>query len=198
MNNNIKSVVAKAIKPTLVSVCLLAAGAAHAGKSLIGDESSLSFITSKNSAVTEVHSFKTLTGKIDDKGMVKVSIDLASVDTAIPIRDERMQKFLFETTKFTQATFTADVAGVLKDVKKSGSAKASVSGELSLHGKSVPVSFDVLAVKTDDGILVSTLRPTLVKASDFDLVAGVEKLRELANLKSINPVVPTNFVLVFK
>jgi polyisoprenoid-binding protein YceI len=197
MNNNIKNFVSKIAKPVVMGACLLAATATQAGMSLVGDESTFSFITSKNATVTEIHSFKTITGDISDAGVATVNIDLASVDTAIAIRDERMQKLLFETTEFTKATFTADVVGVLKDLKKSGSVKTVVTGELSLHGQSVPVSFDVLAVQSGDSVFVSTLKPTLIQAGDFDLTAGVEKLREIAGLQSINPVVPASFVLMF-
>ena len=198
MNNNLKNIIAKTIKPALISACLVAASAAHAGMTLVGEQSNLAFITSKNSAVTEVSSFKTLTGDISDKGVAKVVIDLASVDTAIPLRDERMQTFLFETSKFTEATFTANVSSVLKEVKDSGSATATITGELSMHGQTVSIAFDVLALESKGGIVVTTTKPALVKAADFNLVSGVEKLRELAGLNAINPNVPTSFVLTFK
>lgn len=59
---------------------------------LQGDQSSINFVSVKANAVAEVSQFKKVAGTIDKQGNVKLSIDLASVDTGISIRDERMKK----------------------------------------------------------------------------------------------------------
>ncbi|GAB2189211.1 YceI family protein [Sessilibacter sp. MAH1] len=182
----------------LGAAALLSASLASAEMSLDKGLSQLTFLTTKNSAVTEAHTFKNIVGTISDDGKVTVDIDLTSVDTAIAIRDERMQNILFETAKFATATFTADVSAVLAEVNQKSIAKATVEGELSLHGKTVPVTFDVLANEMETGVVVSTLKPTMIKADQFDLLAGVQQLQEIAKLNSITPVVPTSFVLTFK
>ena len=49
----------------------------------------------------------------------------------------------------------------------------------------------------DDGIQATTLKPVIVIANSFDLVRGVEALREVAGLPSISNAVPVSFTVVF-
>ena len=42
-----------------------------------------------------------------------------------------------------------------------------------------------------------TLEPLILRASEFGLLPGLENLRKLAGLKSINPSVPVSAVLIF-
>lgn len=42
-----------------------------------------------------------------------------------------------------------------------------------------------------------TLEPLILNANDFGLLPGLEGLRKFAKLKSINPTVPVNAVLIF-
>ena len=44
---------------------------------------------------------------------------------------------------------------------------------------------------------VVTLEPLVLGAEDFGLLPGLETLRKFAKLKSINPSVPVNAVLIF-
>jgi len=55
----------------------------------------------------------------------------------------------------------------------------------------------VIAVTTDDKLVVSSKNPIMIQASDFGLVAGIQKLQELAKLPSIATAVPVSFVLTF-
>ncbi len=48
-----------------------------------------------------------------------------------------------------------------------------------------------------DRVLISTLKPIIVNASNVALAEGVEKLREIAGLPSISNAVPVTFVLQF-
>lgn len=173
------------------------ANAAMADMSLDGERSSLAFTSTKNGAITEVHQFTDLTGSITKAGNAEVTIDLISVATGIDIRDERMRKLLFNTDQFGKATFTANVAELLKSVKESKSQIATLAGELSLHGKSQPLSVEVLVTRGKKSWVVSTVKPVVINAADYDLSGGVEKLREIAKLKTISPMVPVTFVLTF-
>jgi hypothetical protein len=56
----------------------------------------LSFVSTKAGAVAEVHRFTSLRGGIDARGNVAIAIFLRSIDTLMPIRDERMRELLFE------------------------------------------------------------------------------------------------------
>jgi hypothetical protein len=44
-------------------------------------------------------------------------------------------------------------------------------------------------------LLVNSVKPVIIKAVDFNLVKGIEKLRQLAGLPSISTTVPVSFVL---
>jgi len=46
-------------------------------------------------------------------------------------------------------------------------------------------------------VQVHSLQPVIVRAVDFDLLKGIEKLAELANLPSIAKAVPVEVLLVF-
>lgn len=49
----------------------------------------------------EVNHFETVRGTVKQDGTVAISIDLASVETTIDIRNERMMKFVFGATQAT-------------------------------------------------------------------------------------------------
>jgi polyisoprenoid-binding protein YceI len=174
-------------------------GAVFAGWQLDSERSSVQFITVKNSAVAESHSFADVSGAIDDVGKVTLSIGLDSVETLIPIRNERIREFLFETADFATADITATVDNtVLETAAAEGVVSQDITITLSLHGVSKTIVVAVILVGSDSGTLLAvTASPILVNAADFALDGGVEKLRELASLKSISTAVPVTFQLQF-
>jgi len=174
--------------------------AAHAGWSLDNDSSQLNFVSVKADKVAEVHTFKTLSGKVDDAGYVEIAIDLTSVDTNIAIRDERMKEFLFETERFAVAVLTAQVdADAVAELAVGSTQALSVEGELTLHGQSEPVTLALNVVRLSDSeLLAISSQPVIINAGSFDLADGVEKLREIAGLPSISTAVPVTFSLTFK
>ena len=96
----------------LKAVCagsLFAAMCANAATqhTLILEKSSLNFLSTKNTHVTEKHSFDTFSGTLTKAGELSIEIDLSSVNTIIPIRNERMRKMLFAVSDFPTATFSA-------------------------------------------------------------------------------------------
>lgn len=172
---------------------------AQASWTLNGDESTLSFISTKAVNVAEVHKFTTLTGSVDDTGNVGISIALASVDTGIEIRDDRMREMLFDTANYSSATMTAQVNMTMLNELSSGESKAmAVEGELALHGQSTLMTFEVVVARMSDGnLLVMSQKPVVINAPLFNLADGVEALREVAGLPSISAAVPVSFVLSF-
>lgn len=164
------------------------------------DQSSLNFVSIKNGNTAENHRFAELEGKVANSGQVTVGVHLASVDTKIPIRDERMQEMLFDTKKTPMAEITArvDIAG-FEQMKEGAIANKDVNLTLSLHGKSMDYDILMQVVKLASGdIAVSTEQPLLVKAEDFGLAGGIEALREIAGLSSIATAVPVTANLVFR
>jgi polyisoprenoid-binding protein YceI len=180
-----------------IALASVFAQAASTELMLDNDRSSLAFTTTKNGTVTEVHNFGQLAGRVTKDGSAAVEIDLVSVATGIDLRDERMREFLFKTSEFGKAVFSANVSDILMSVKKSSSKTFEITGKLSLHGTEQTVTANVLVTRGKKMWVISTAKPILIKADDFDLGPGVEKLRELAKLTTISKIVPVSFVLTF-
>ncbi|WP_211355854.1 YceI family protein [Colwellia echini] len=172
---------------------------ASANWSLDSEQSSVNFISIKKDTIAEVHHFNQLTGSVNDKNIATVAIDLNSVSTAIEIRDERMKTVLFETETFPLATITTDIT--LDEVNASPVGTVTVQNvdlALTLHGETKSYSTQLQIFKNNkDTLVVNTTAPIIVNASDFKLLAGIEKLRELAGLSSIASAVPVTATLVF-
>lgn len=166
---------------------------------LVNDKSQFNFVTTKKNSATEVHQFTQLKGAISPKGKVNLTIDLSSVETNIPIRNERMQKFLFETNLFPKASFTTSIDNqTIEQLAVGEVARIEVTGEIALHGAKQTVKTQVQVIKlSNNKILVNSLKPIIIQANDFNLVAGVEKLKDLAVLPSISNAVPVTFSLYF-
>lgn len=162
--------------------------------------SSLSFVTTKAVNVSEVHHFRNLSGQVDAQGKATLRIDLASVDTMIPIRDERMREFLFDTARFPEAVLSTQVPlQALKQLKAGELKPLTLDGALELRGVSAPVNTQVDVIRLADGSLqVVSREPVLVNAGDVNLLNGIEKLRELAGLPSIGQSVAVSFQLNFR
>lgn len=169
--------------------------------SLDAKNSNVSFVTIKASEIAEAHHFKTVNGSVAENGSVNIAIDLASVETNIDIRNERMQKFLFEVVDYPTANVTAmlDLSTLEKELEDSNRTRFNLPLELSLHGVKSEIDADVYVTKLgDDQILVETAAPILIHADDFGLLGGVAKLMELAGLDAISPAVPVSVSLIFK
>lgn len=164
---------------------------------LDADASALSFVTIKAANIAETHTFRKLTGNVTNSGAAEVRIALDSVDTAIPIRDERMREFLFDTARFPIATVTAAI-DMQRILGQAQIAPVTITGSVDMAGSTVPLEMDLAVARVGaDRVVVSTRRPVLIQAASLQLVAAVEKLRELAGLDAISQAVPVTFVLVF-
>jgi polyisoprenoid-binding protein YceI len=184
---------------TAAALTLLFSATAQAGWKLDNDNSTVSFISTKAINVAEVHDFGQLSGSVDDSGQVKVAIDLASVDTSIELRDERMREMLFQTDQYSLSTVTAKVdADALNALQAGQSVRMAVEGMVSLHGESRPVPMHVVVTRSGaHSLLVTSEKPVIINAPEFKLGEGVEALREVAGLPSISLAVPVSFVLSF-
>ena len=172
--------------------------AAFAQWSLDNEASTLSFVTVKADHVAEVHTFDSLSGSVSNSGAVQVTIELASVNTMIPIRNERMQAMLFETGMFPRAGITANVdASSLGDLSVGEVMSDSIEFSLDLHGTAKTYTAEVQIIRVADGVSVATTKPVLIQAGDHNLITGVEALREVAGLPSISQAVPVSFTLAF-
>ena len=161
--------------------------------------SQVSFVSVKAGDAGEAHHFTRISGKLAADGSATVTIELASVDTMIPVRDERMREMLFETGVFPTATLTTKIdMAALGDIKSGESMDVPASLSLSLRDQKVALSAEMIVARLgDQRLMVSSRKPVIVNAASVDLVNGIEALREVANLPSISKAVPVSFVLTF-
>lgn len=183
----------------LTSTLLILAAPLSYAEWTLSPDSSVKFLSTKNTNITEVHEFTQLSGSVSDKGKAEISIDLTSVETGISIRNERMQSMLFNVSDYTSATVSADLPDTMILALKNGETATSVLPlTLELHGEKKDIEADVLATAAADGhVIVTTQSPVLVNAGEFKLAKGVEALREVAGLDRISTTVPVTFTLLF-
>ena len=166
---------------------------------LDGESSRLSFISSKNGNVSEVQRFLVLHGQVQPDGLARLEVELESINSGIPLRDERMRAELFEIKQFADATVTAKIdLAPIQDLANGAQLELRLPLTVNLHGKQHEYPVELLATRLDERrFQVVTLEPVVLNAADFDLAPGLEKLRNLAGLSAISLSVPVNAVLIF-
>lgn len=182
-------------------LALLAALAlpAHANWYLDNESSRLSFTSTKNADIAEVHRFLVLHGKVDGKGAAEVEVELESVNTGIPLRDERLRDQVFQIRKFPSARITAQL-----DLRPINALAPGAQLELrlpltvQLAGQTHRYNAQLLATRLDDRrFQVVTLEPLVVHAQDFGLAPSFTALRTSAQLSALSLSVPVGAVLIF-
>ena len=167
---------------------------------LVNEESKLNFISIKASNIAEIHSFKKISGNVKENGEAQLSINLASLETLIPIRNERMGNLLFETKIYPSAVFKLEVdleKMLLIDNGKSYEVK--YRGMLGFKNKQFPLLVKLKVTRlSNQSFSVSSLEPLLLNADRLGLSNGVEALRVVAGLPSISKSVPVTFSLMFR
>ena len=158
---------------------------------MLGDSSRIGFVSIKNNSIGENNVFKRVSGSISERGRVSVSVDLSSVETGIGIRNERLQKMLFQVANFPTATIEA----VLSDsqvaaLQAGGDQTESVSVNISLHGKTVSKTAHVSVSASGGDVRVTTTQPIVITAQEFGLEAGVAALQQIAGLNAISRSIP--------
>lgn len=120
----------------------------------------------------------------DLKGVRAVlEVDVASIDSGIGLRDDRLRNVLFETPKFPKARFElsgfrfplGEPAG---DWKKGDLVAVTVSGDLTLHGVTQTLNDVRLDARVEeDGILLTSATPIRLEPRAFGLpVPVLEKI----------------------
>ncbi len=183
----------------LTSTLLILAAPLSFAEWTLSPDSSVKFLSTKNTNITEVHEFTQVSGSVSDQGSAKIAIALSSVETGIEIRNERMQSMLFNVSDYATATVSANLPDTMMLALKNGETATSVLPlTLELHGEKKEVKADILATAAADGhVVVTTQSPILINADDFKLAKGVEALREIAGLDRISTTVPVTFTLLF-
>ncbi len=183
----------------LIFVLIVASAPSMAAWTLNNDASQVSFVSVKAGDAGEVHRFTQITGGLSSNGDATVVIQLASVDTLIPLRDDRMRELLFQTELFPTANLSANIdMAVLNAIEPGESMDMTANLKLDLRNQQVELPAEMIVARLgDDRLMVSSRKPVIVNAASVDLVNGIEALREVANLPSISKAVPVSFVLTF-
>lgn len=183
----------------LLLALLLPGAAAWAQWELDSDRSAVNFVSIKNNSVAEVHSFSSLAGFIGSEGVVQLAIDLDSVETLIPVRNERMRELLFETAMFPAANISAKLTpDQLSAIAGAGVQSVDLPVVIALHGVEKALNISVAATRGTGGSLrVLSTRPLVLNAADFGLEGGVLALQKIAGLIAISNAVPVTLNLLF-
>ncbi|QIK37930.1 YceI family protein [Caldichromatium japonicum] len=183
----------------LIATLAVTAAPASAGWTLDPEHSAITYVSIKSKDIPENNYFHEMRGQIDDRGQATLILMLDSVETLIPIRNERMREILFETANYKEATLKAQVDPKLFSELAPGQVKRlAAEGQLSLRGQTQNLTLSFLVGRLDkDRLMVATAEPVLIQAGKFSLSPAVEKLREIAGLPSISEAVPVTFVGTF-
>jgi polyisoprenoid-binding protein YceI len=161
--------------------------------------SRLSYVSIKAGEVAEANRFDTLSGTVAEDGTASLDIDLASVNTGVDIRNERMREIFFGVAENPKATVTAKLdpaafAGLAVGQSLTRPLKASVT----IKGASSDVETEVLVTRVaEDRVTVVPTAPVIISTDMFGLTDELGELRALAQLPSITPAVPVAFSLAF-
>lgn len=202
-NNSISRALTQLTKAFKISCALMVGFLFHsqafAEWQLDNENSSFSYVSSKVSAVSEVNHFKQLSGLIDDNGNASLQIDLASVETAVEVRNQRVRDILFQVADFPAASVSLHVdSEQLAELASGESFNDEFSFSLSLHGIDADLTADLSVIKlTNNQLQIQLVSPLIIDAQDFNLASGVEELKEIAGLASINNNVIVDFSLRF-
>lgn len=207
-----KSIIALVLALTATILVACASGTSgtpfvNTGWVVDGTQSNLNFVTTKAGqagvgGIGEVQTFKRFTGGMDATGQIKLVIDLASVDTGVEIRDERLRTMLWNIKATPQATFTAKLSAenltkLSSDTTGDATSDMDVAGQLELAGQTKPVNAKLRAIRTSGNkIMVVTRAPIIINSNDYGLKAGVEAMREVMNLNFLASTAPVSFSLV--
>ena len=183
----------------LAALALSTTFASQAAWQLEPAQSQLRFVSVKNGTVAEVHKFSQLSGNWADDGKVLVQIPVTTLDTLIPIRNERMLEHVFNAKNFPTISASTQIEPkLLSDLTVGASMQHQTELSLTLLDKtqSLPVQL-TLTKLSNTKIQASTTAPVLVNSPAFQLDAGVRKLQDIAKLNDISLLVPVTFNVEF-
>jgi len=182
---------------TVAALSLMASAAQAKDWTLDGDLSNVSFASIKSDFFGENHSFSDLSGTVSQSGKVELNIGLASIETFIDIRNERIIKHIFKDA--TTATVTAEIdMAELESLDIGDATTLETVGTLSLVGIETELDAQLFVMRlTEDKVMVTTDGMIMLGTEDAGIDAGIDILKDLASLESITRVSPVTLRLVF-
>jgi polyisoprenoid-binding protein YceI len=198
-------VLASSISLVVIAGCSSAPEKAVSAKAWHVDnsQSNISFVTTKAGqagvgGVGEIQSFKKFSGGLDSSGQISFDIELASVDTGVEIRDQRLRTMLWNVAASPKATFAAKLdPAAMNGIEANATRDMDIDGSLTMAGQSKPVAAKLRVARIGGGALMVTTRaPIVINANDYGLKAGVEAMREVMGLNFLASSAPVTFTLV--
>lgn len=167
---------------------------------LDSNNSNLSYGSIKNGFIGESNTFKKISGNIDDNGHINIDIDLASVDTKLELRDQRMRDIVFKVAENATAKLTGDMNLEAHHDQAIGTSKV-IEATIGIELVGQKIDYDVMLTVTrlaENKVMITPHGVIFLDVEDFELADAIEKLRELAGLDTIATVAPMSFYLTFE
>ncbi len=163
------------------------------------ERSAISYLSSKQATVEtpmmfESNLFREFSGTIDG-AQVELVVELDSLDTKVPIRDERVAEHVFLTKQYPQATVSATIDGI----EQISYERKQIAATLTMRGQSHGVQAEVIIERSDPRTLrIQTTTPVLVNANAYGMLDGFATLKQLVGLMQIPMTIPVSLHLVFE
>lgn len=161
--------------------------------------SRLVYVSVKAGEIAENNRFDTLAGNVAADGTASLEIALASVNTGVDIRNERMRDIFFQVADNPTATVTAKLdPAAFAGLAVGQSLLRPLKAQLAIKGIEQEVETEVLVTRASaDRVVVVPTAPVIISTDMFGLTDELGELRALAQLPSITPAVPVTFTLAF-
>lgn len=181
-----------------LSLSLLSTASLANSWQLDSDNSVLNFVSVKNDHVAETHRFTELQGVWEDN-QVTIEIPVVSLDTEIPIRNERMLEHLFKSNDFPIVTAKAALEhSLLLELPVGATLALPLKLNIYIAGETESVATNLqISRLANERFLATTTQPIVINAKAFGFVQGIDTLRELAGLSRIDYSVPVTFSVQF-
>ncbi|PKP66540.1 MAG: YceI family protein [Alphaproteobacteria bacterium HGW-Alphaproteobacteria-7] len=162
-------------------------------------DSRLSYVSIKAGEIAEANRFDSLAGSVAADGTATLDIDLASVNTGIDIRNERMREIFFDVAGNPKAVVTAKLdPAAFAGLAVGQSITRLLTASVAIKGVEQEIETEVLVTRVSaDRVTVVPTAPVIISTDMFELTDELGELRALAQLPSITPAVPVTFTLSF-
>lgn len=131
----------------------------------------------------------TLNGDLTFSTDSKITFDLTTLTSDSRDRDNFVKQDTLSVRQFPTATFVPKTTSGLSSLPASGAVTFKIAGDLTIHGKTKSVTFDVSATRTGAELkATATLAPT-VKFGDFGMSAPSVPFRVVSVVDEIRLVV---------
>ncbi|MBB5722584.1 polyisoprenoid-binding protein YceI [Loktanella ponticola] len=187
----------KILLNTAIASLFMATTAAAETWTMDSGASVVGFGSVKSNSIGEAHTLNVTSGTVADDGTVNVQLDLASIQTNIDVRNERIGEFVLADETSAQLTASVDTEA-MNALGVGEHMITEVEGDLTLLGNDIPVYLDMFIMRTaEDQVLVTSNSMLFVSTEEAGIDAGIDTLMELASLSDITRTLPVTLRFIF-